>query len=574
MRTRLRSDRPIAAITGAILTLNLIFCHFARAEPVADYSKVGWWQIQYKQVDTVIGCQASAQFQDKTTVTLALIAEAGKRAWVVFLFKPSWSSWIGKRKEHTLRIATVNPTKRWRGPWQVNDNKALFLIARTEFINAIADAEGLAIFDDNNRLLTDPPLSMKDSEDAIKAVVNCVRDHPTSSSPPISQTLPQPPSTTSSSGTAFFVAPNLVITNNHVVKECGNNIQVRYPERRSYGATISGQDDNNDLALLQTDMASEAVASFRFGPRLGEAVATYGFPYPTELSSSGSFTLGSITSLSGLKNDSRFVQIQAPVQPGNSGGPLLDMSARVLGIVRGMLSPVAMIERYGSIPQNVNFAIQTPIVINFLMAKGVTPKLDTSTTSRDLDSADVADLAKKFTVQIYCPTASPKISGPAAVPEASAEALEQKAKDFVLWMEAKWSGSNTEAIAGLEELYDADVMYYGKVTRREAVIKEKQAFVRKFPERRYTVREPMFVRCRDDICTVSGTLDFRSVDPRAGMVSQGVASFEYEMGMSGISPRIRLENGTVLSRTRTPISSGSMGESAGSNVTSGSGRAQ
>ena len=178
---------------------------------------------------------------------------------------------------------------------------------------------------------------MKDSEAAIRAVVTCVREHPpTSSSPPDAQTPPD--ATGSFSGTAFFVAPNFLVTNNHVVKECRSDIQVRYPDRRSYTATISGQDETNDLALLQTDMANQSVAAFRFRARLGEPVAAYGFPYFDLLSSSGNFTTGSVTSLSGLKNDSRFIQIQAPVQPGNSGGPLLDMSGSVIGVVTGQLN--------------------------------------------------------------------------------------------------------------------------------------------------------------------------------------------------------------------------------------------
>ena len=54
-----------------------------------------------------------------------------------------------------------------------------------------------------------------------------------------------------SSGTAFFVAPGVLVTNHHVVKECGNDIQVRYPDQASYKATISGLDETNDLVLLR-----------------------------------------------------------------------------------------------------------------------------------------------------------------------------------------------------------------------------------------------------------------------------------------------------------------------------------
>ena len=115
-----------------------------------------------------------------------------------------------------------------------------------------------------------------------------------------SERAPPPPSSLgeSSLGTGCFVAPQYVLTNNHVIKDCGiNPISVSYPDRRPERAYISGQDDVNDLALLRTDMPNLGVASFRFGPRVGESVAAYGFPLPGVLSSGGNFTLGNVTSL-------------------------------------------------------------------------------------------------------------------------------------------------------------------------------------------------------------------------------------------------------------------------------------
>ena len=106
--------------------------------------------------------------------------------------------------------------------------------------------------------------------------------------------------------------------------------------------------------------------------------------------------------MSGLKGDTRFLQTSTPIQPGNSGGPLLDSSGRVVGVVVSQLNAMAMMQKDRSIPQNVNFAIQSSIVINFLSVKGVTPNLDESTGAQRPPSEVVADMAKKFTVQIYC----------------------------------------------------------------------------------------------------------------------------------------------------------------------------
>ena len=88
---------------------------------------------------------------------------------------------------------------------------------------------------------------MKGSAAAIRAIVNCVNEHP-----PRAAQSPEPETTLT--GTGFFVALNRVVTNNHVVNGCTKAIQVRYPDGRSYTATISGQDATNDLVLLHTEM--------------------------------------------------------------------------------------------------------------------------------------------------------------------------------------------------------------------------------------------------------------------------------------------------------------------------------
>lgn len=222
----------------------------------------------------------------------------------------------------------------------------------------------------------------------------------------------QPEPSRGSSGTGFFVASQYVLTNNHVIEHCGSNpIWVAYPDKRPERAYIAGSDEINDLALLRTDLPDAAIASFRFRPRLGETVAIYGFPLSGLLSSAGNFTVGNVTSLAGPNDDTRLLQTSAPTQPGNSGGPLLDMSGSVIGVVEGQLNALLGIPT----PQNVNFAIQTPIVINFLSIKGIS-QTSADKGRKDLDPADVANLAKAFTIQVACyfpaPAAAPVQPGP------------------------------------------------------------------------------------------------------------------------------------------------------------------
>jgi len=376
-------------MASALLPSAFVLCNFG-AQADAPYSKHGEWSVAYLEVGNLNGCRAARQFPDQTVFQMAQIQSGTDKAWIIFISNPRWNAWIGKRKELRLQLVTDWPTtKPWPYTFSISgDSKILSTTdASVEFMNGVADASKVEIKDDNGALWT--TVDMKDSAAAIRAIVNCVREHPPGRPPEPETTI---------SGTGFFVAQNRVVTNNHVVSGCTKAIQVRYPDGRSYTATISGQDATNDLVLLHTEMPNLSVASFRFQPLLGEAVATYGFPFSGILSPN--FTSGDIAALSGPKGDTRFLQTSTPIQPGNSGGPLLDMSGRVVGVVVAQLNAIPN--------QNVNFAIQPSMVINFLSVKGVTPNLDNSSTGAQRPPSEVADMAKKFTVQIYCQGIAPK----------------------------------------------------------------------------------------------------------------------------------------------------------------------
>ena len=373
---------------GLMLSALVSSTFAARADDV-EYSRIGWWSISYTKLDDLSYCRAMAPFEHGTVLEMALFQKGGQ-GWVLSISNPEWKAWMLKKRRHDLKLES---TSAWRGPFSLSDDKtSLVAGASIDLINSIADAKSLELFDENDRLLTS--LDMKDSAAAIRAVVKCVREPPSVPSPEAEKT--------GSSGTGFFVAPNLLITNNHVVRECTTPVQVRYPEKVSYTATPSGQDKANDLILLHTQMPNLSVASFRSQPqpRLGERVAAYGFPYSAVLSPN--FTLGNITALSGPMGDTRFLQTSAPIQPGNSGGPLLDMSGRVVGVVIGQLKQTDS--------QNVNFAIQTPILVNFLNVKGVRPNEASNARTQNLPEPDIADMAMKFTVQVYCQGVSPKVA--------------------------------------------------------------------------------------------------------------------------------------------------------------------
>ena len=166
--------------------------------------------------------------------------------------------------------------------------------------------------------------------------------------------------------------------------------------------TLIASDRGNDLALLKQRKAGRTVAGFRIGPgvRSGDDVVVVGFPLRGLLASQTNVTTGIISATAGLRDDTRYLQITAPVQPGNSGGPLLDESGNVVGVVVFKLDALKFAELTGDIPQNINFAIKTSVAQTFLDTHNINYLTRTSTTK--LDVADVGEQAREFTVLIEC----------------------------------------------------------------------------------------------------------------------------------------------------------------------------
>jgi serine protease Do len=191
-----------------------------------------------------------------------------------------------------------------------------------------------------------------------------------------------------------------VVTNPHVVKDC-SAIRVTSDQGATAVAKVVARDDRNDLALLETGLAAKRTAAFRTSIRLGEAVEAFGYPLTEVLAKSGNFTLGNVSALVGLGEDSRYLQISAPVQPGNSGGPLLDQNGNLVGVVSAKLNALKlMLVTQGDIAQNVNFAIKASIVASFLEANGVGTA--TGAAAQPMQPADLADQAKAMSVFVEC----------------------------------------------------------------------------------------------------------------------------------------------------------------------------
>ena len=180
-----------------------------------------------------------------------------------------------------------------------------------------------------------------------------------------------------SSGTGFVVADGRLVTNNHVVEGCGRMV-ARNAAGTEQAAPVLATDRQRDLALLSIPTSLGPPLTFRSQPdvRRGETVVTFGFPLFGLLSNGPTLTTGDISALSGLRDNQINYQISAPVQPGNSGGPLLDNSGNVVGIVVAKLNAARIAEMTdGDIPQNVNFAVKSGPWSTSCTSKACTPGL-------------------------------------------------------------------------------------------------------------------------------------------------------------------------------------------------------
>jgi S1-C subfamily serine protease len=207
---------------------------------------------------------------------------------------------------------------------------------------------------------------------------------------------------TISSGSGFAVTEEgHFVTNEHVVSKC-STVTVRQGQRVFTG-TIASRDSAADLALIRvSDSAKLSFARLRqsLDLKMGDQAIVYGFPLRGSLADEGNLTLGNVSAMRGFKNDPNEIQISTPVQPGNSGGPLLDSSANVIGVVTGKLDPLNALARNGDLPQNVNFAISLSVLKDFLDRNRVPM---TEAASRiELRPDEVGERAKSFTYAIEC----------------------------------------------------------------------------------------------------------------------------------------------------------------------------
>lgn len=217
---------------------------------------------------------------------------------------------------------------------------------------------------------------------------------------------PKSARTGTQTGTGYVIsASGHIITNHHVIDGCIGDIKGSLTGAAASTLRVVNSDPSNDLALLQGP-ADQFKAYAKIRDRAmhsGDSVVAIGFPLRGLLTSDLTVTTGIVSSLSGIRNDTRFLQISAAVQPGNSGGPLLDTSGDIVGTVAQKLDWLSVARVTGDIPENINFAIKTGTIRDFL-DNSVVP-YETAAPGPELKTADIAASARGYTLLISCTAA-------------------------------------------------------------------------------------------------------------------------------------------------------------------------
>ena len=174
-----------------------------------------------------------------------------------------------------------------------------------------------------------------------------------------------------SSGSGFAVTSDgHIVTNYHVIDGC-QNVEITY-KGQAIPATVISFDLNNDLALLKSDF--KPLYTFplsRKNPYALMDIYVAGYPFGYDISTPVKITRGIVSSLAGIGNNFSQVQIDAAIQPGNSGGPIFDNKGNAVGVAVSKLDLEIMMDSYGVVPEGTNFGIKSNVVINFLESNNI-----------------------------------------------------------------------------------------------------------------------------------------------------------------------------------------------------------
>lgn len=204
------------------------------------------------------------------------------------------------------------------------------------------------------------------------------------------------PSDVSSSGTGYAISSDgYIITNHHVIKDA-NTIKIKGINgdfSKTYSAKVIIEDKNNDLAIIKIDdyqFKSLGKIPYTISSKtsdVGSSVFVLGYPLRASMGDEIKLTNGIVSSKSGFQGDVTSYQITAPVQPGNSGGPLFDSKGNIIGIINA--------KHIGA--ENASYAIKSSYILNLIDMMPTSPKLQVVSEVANKPLTEQVKILKKFT---------------------------------------------------------------------------------------------------------------------------------------------------------------------------------
>jgi len=172
------------------------------------------------------------------------------------------------------------------------------------------------------------------------------------------------------SGTGFAATfDGHIVTNHHVIDGC-SQVAV-YDQGKSFITTTITQDPKNDLAILKSDLKPSIIYPLSTDLYLTDDIFAAGYPFGKRVSSAVTINRGIISALMGPGDDISKFQIDAGLNPGNSGGPIVDKMGNALGVAVAKLDEEYALEELGSVPELFNFAVNSMMVIGLFRSQGI-----------------------------------------------------------------------------------------------------------------------------------------------------------------------------------------------------------
>jgi S1-C subfamily serine protease len=175
-------------------------------------------------------------------------------------------------------------------------------------------------------------------------------------------------------GSGFFVSNSgHIATNLHVIKDFPR-LRVKLHDGRVFDARRVGEDVQRDLAIVQIDAFMPPLSLGKVGSlQKGDRVYAVGYPVPGIQGQESKITDGIVNSLSATATRSEWFQLSAQIQPGNSGGPVVNAAGEVVGVAVAQANAIKYLNDAGSLPQNVNYAIKAAHLVELMSRLGVGP---------------------------------------------------------------------------------------------------------------------------------------------------------------------------------------------------------